>query len=199
MPNTSANNFKRCTSCRERKPISAFATKYRRICEACCAHRNQANAEAWARAAEYLPQVEKARAAQLAAQTSDHERVRAWAVAREYQMPDVVIAQGVTPDEWALQSGETHPPGLTITRTGYNKYQRERARAKAAQRAEEKLRERERLGIPPMIAPPANYTRAFQPDATKLCRHCKRRLGFQHFSSPRVRICVQCDGPPLNV
>jgi hypothetical protein len=65
-------------------------------------------------------------------------------------------------------------PGITRTREGLNKLDRERKRLAAPERK------------PPMRV--ASH---------KLCRRCQLVKPYSEFSSWRVRVCLACDGPPL--
>jgi hypothetical protein len=73
-----------------------------------------------------------------------------------------------------LQPARALGPALTTTVEGYNKYQREYARARAKKRND------------PLFLP-----------ESKLCRRCQRRKPLSEFGSWRVRICLACDGPTL--
>jgi hypothetical protein len=90
-----------------------------------------------------------------------------------------------------IWSGPLDAPrrAITATNKGFNKYQRERNRARSLARELRLDAIRDKNGEPPKVTPL---------DAPpKRCLHCKRTLARTLFPTPRARICTQCDGPPL--
>lgn len=70
--------------------------------------------------------------------------------------------------------------GLTTTQEGYNKYQRERYRAKR------RLREQ---------AAPSDQVKPGLSGVPRKCRRCHRMLARWQFEGDYVRLCRECDGP----
>ena len=85
--------------------------------------------------------------------------------------------------------GPEKVPALTMTAKGWNKYCRERSRAASRARVEASERLRAAKGLSPKVTPLDAKPRK--------CLHCKRMLALSYFDGPRVRICIQCDGPSL--
>jgi hypothetical protein len=71
---------------------------------------------------------------------------------------------------------------LTTTGEGWNRYRRDRNRAKRAV-------ELANQGVVPKPVDP------FKMDIPRKCRRCHRMLARRLFASEHVRLCLECDGP----
>ena len=121
-------NWKRCQTCKLKKPIRDFQFPRHRTCTECHTLRNTRENLRWHQAVTS----QQDDAPSVPAVNPDWEAVRAWSNQRG----------GFDPSQ-----------ALTSTLEGYNKYQREIRRARAIAKIEARERERARKGLPPKVTP----------------------------------------------